>query len=58
MRDEDHKSLFLTWLGEHIHQHGKKFTLNELTERNLGGPLRWQPYMAYLQTKFGEIYGL
>lgn len=48
----------LTWLGEKIHQHGKKFTLNELTERGLGGPLRWEPYLGYLKTKYGEIYGL
>jgi carboxypeptidase Taq len=48
----------LTWLGGHVHQHGKKFTLNELTERALGSPLNWEPYLAYLKTKYGEIYEL
>ena len=48
----------LDWLREKIHQHGMKFTLPELSERITGGPLRWEPYMNYLQTKYGEIYGL
>jgi carboxypeptidase Taq len=48
----------LAWLVEHIHRHGMKYTLPELTERVVGGELAWQPYMNYLETKFGEIYGL
>lgn len=48
----------LAWQCEHIHQHGMKFTLPELSQRVTGGPLRWQPYMKYLQTKYGAIYGL
>jgi carboxypeptidase Taq len=48
----------LAWLGEHIHRHGMKFTLPELTERVVGGGLAWQPYINYLETKFGDIYKL
>jgi carboxypeptidase Taq len=48
----------LAWLGEHIHRHGMKFTLPELTERVVGGELDWLPYIQYLERKFGEIYGL
>jgi carboxypeptidase Taq len=48
----------LAWLRENIHQHGNKFTFPELVERVTGGPLRWEPYVKYLNAKFGEIYGL
>ena len=48
----------LAWLREKIHRHGRKFTLPEITARVTGGPLRWEPYMDYLRTKYGEIYGL
>ncbi len=48
----------LGWQREHVMQHGRKFTLPELTERVTGGPLRWEPYMAYLRQKVGAIYGL
>lgn len=48
----------LGWQCEHVHQHGSKFTLPELAQRITGGPLRWEPYMAYLRAKYGEVYGL
>ncbi len=48
----------LGWQREHIHRHGQKFTLPELSERATGGPLRWEPYMDYLKAKYGDIYGL
>jgi hypothetical protein len=32
--------------------------LPELAERIMGGPLRWEPYIAYLREKYGAIYGL
>lgn len=46
------------WLIENIYQHGSKLTANELIERVTGGPLRIEPYMAYLRGKFGELYNL
>ncbi len=48
----------LAWKREHIHRHGRKFTLAEISERATGTPLRWEPYMAYLKDRFSAIYGL
>ena len=46
------------WLTEKIHRHGRKFTISELVERVTGGPLTIDAYIRYLQTKYGELYGL
>jgi carboxypeptidase Taq len=46
------------WLKQNIYQHGAKFTASELIERVTGGPLRIEPYIAYLKTKYGELYTL
>ncbi|GAB4479275.1 MAG: carboxypeptidase M32 [Anaerolineae bacterium] len=48
----------LAWLREKIHRHGRKFTLPQLAERITGGPLSWQPYLAYLKGKAADVYGL
>ncbi len=48
----------LAWQREKIHRHGRKFTMPELAQRVVGGPVDWQPYLNYLQTKYGDIYGL
>ena len=48
----------LTWQQEHVMQHGRKFTLPELTERVTGGPLRWEPYVDYLRDRYGSVYGI
>jgi carboxypeptidase Taq len=48
----------LAWQRTHIHQYGSKLTFPELAERITGGPLQWEPYMDYLETKYAEIYGL
>jgi carboxypeptidase Taq len=46
------------WLREHIYRHGSKFTAPELIERVTGGPMTIEPYVAYLEKKFGGLYGL
>jgi len=46
------------WLTENIHQWGCKYTPRELVKRATGCPLDPAPYLRYLQTKFGDIYGL
>ncbi|MCW5876066.1 MAG: carboxypeptidase M32 [Anaerolineales bacterium] len=46
------------WLKENLYRHGSKFTPNELIERITGGPLRIEPYIGYLKTKYGELYKL
>ena len=48
----------LAWLRTHIHQHGAKFEPMELLERVTGQRLTAEPYLAYLRSKFGEIYAL
>jgi carboxypeptidase Taq len=48
----------LAWLEERVMRHGRKFTLPELAERAVGGPLRWEPYMAYLHERYGTLYGV
>jgi carboxypeptidase Taq len=47
-----------SWLVENIYQHGRKFTANELIQRVTGGPLSIEPYIAYLKSKYGELYTL
>ncbi len=48
----------LSWLRERIHVHGAKLTPQELVQRVTGGPIRIEPYVAYLERKYGELYGL
>lgn len=47
-----------TWMTDHIYQHGSKFTTDELVKRITGGPIRIEPYIKYLRTKYGELYNL
>ena len=46
------------WLRENIHQHGKKFTPVELVMRVAGGEIDAEPFLSYLEKKYGEIYAL
>ena len=46
------------WLREHLHRHGRKFMPQETLERAVGGPIDPGPYLRYLRTKLGEMYGL
>lgn len=48
----------LGWLRDHIHRHGAKFEPQELVQRVTGSKIDPEPYMRYLQTKYGKIYGL
>ncbi|MBN8590365.1 MAG: carboxypeptidase M32 [Anaerolineae bacterium] len=47
-----------TWLKTNIYTHGSKLSASELTERVTGGQLRIGPYIQYLKTKYGELYGI
>ena len=47
----------LGWLRENVHRHGAKFESPELLQRITGEALTPQPYIQYLKSKFGEIYG-
>jgi carboxypeptidase Taq len=48
----------LNWLHENVHRHGSKFESLELLERVVGSGLDVEPYLSYLETKFGDIYRL
>ncbi len=55
---EGHFGTLLGWLRENIYQHGSKFTAAELVQRVTGGPLSIEPYLSYLSTKYGALYGV
>ena len=46
------------WMREKIHRHGRKFEPQELVQRVTGSKIDPGPYIRYLKTKYGEIYGL
>lgn len=46
------------WMNEKIHQHGRKFTGDELTRRITGEGIQSRDYITYLQTKYRDVYGL
>jgi len=48
----------LKWLNVNIHQHGRKFTSAEITQRITGESIKSSEYMQYLDNKYTEIYGL
>lgn len=48
----------LTWLNTYIHQHGRKFTGQELTQRITGESIQSDDYIQYLTDKYSEVYGL
>ena len=47
-----------TWLTGRVYRHGRKFTPPELVEQATGEALSIAPYMSYLNTKYGALYGL
>ncbi len=48
----------LGWMREHIHAVGKTYTPAELVERVTGGPIRTEPFLAYVREKYAELYEL
>jgi len=51
-------STLLAWLRRNVHTHGSKFEPQELVQRVTGSKIDPQPYMRYLQSKYGDIYHL
>ncbi len=51
-------SVLLGWLREHVHQHGSKFKPQVLVKRIVGEEINPDPYLKYLNDKFGAIYKL
>lgn len=46
------------WLVENVYQYGRQFMPKELALKVNGRPLEPAPYLKYLRTKFGELYGV
>jgi carboxypeptidase Taq len=44
------------WLRTHVHQHGRRFTPDELCRRVTGAPLSSRPFLSYLETKLRAVY--
>jgi carboxypeptidase Taq len=47
-----------SWLTDNVYRHGNKFTTMELLKRNGLGDMEVEPFMKYLRSKYGDIYGL
>jgi carboxypeptidase Taq len=48
----------LTWLVDNVYRHGRAYSVNELLLRCSGNELHAQPYLAYLEQKFSDLYRL
>jgi carboxypeptidase Taq len=46
------------WLRVALHQHGRSYQPRDLVVRITGQPVSTGPYLAYLESKYGELYGL
>ena len=46
------------WLGTSIHQHGRRFSREELLVKATGRGLDPEPYVSYLTKKYSTLYGL
>jgi carboxypeptidase Taq len=61
-RDDDMRrgdfSALLSWLRREIHQSGRKYQPQELVQRVVGSKIDPEPYLRYLERKYGGIYGL
>ncbi|MCE1255057.1 MAG: carboxypeptidase M32 [Anaerolineae bacterium] len=48
----------LTWLRENIHRYGAKYEPQDLVYRVTGSKITPEPYLNYLEKKYGQIYSL
>ncbi len=48
----------LSWLRENIHQHGRRYSSQELCSKATGEELKFEYFMDYAKKKYGEIYGI
>jgi carboxypeptidase Taq len=46
----------LGWLRKNVHQFGAKYEPQELVQKITGSKINPEPYLRYLQDKFGKIY--
>jgi len=48
----------LAWLRANVHRHGGTLETDEIVRRATGSGLSAQPFMRYLEKKYGEVYAL
>lgn len=48
----------LAWLQQNLYRFGATYLPNELIQRATGRALTIEPYMAYLKSKYGALYGI
>jgi carboxypeptidase Taq len=48
----------LSWLTENVYRYGRAYLPDELLQRATGEALNPAPYLAYLNDKYSELYGL
>ncbi len=53
-----HFDTLRTWLADNVYVHGRARTPDELMLSATGAPLSTAPFMDYLRTKYGALYGL
>ncbi len=46
------------WLTENVYRFGRQLTPQEVVARATGGDMSVDPYVEYLETKFGQLYAL
>lgn len=48
----------LRWLQDNVYRFGSKYTTRQLLERLTGSGITLDPYIRYLQQKYGDLYNL
>ena len=56
--NEANYSPIMEWLKKNIHQHGRRYSRNELLVNSTGRVLDPKPYISYLKKKASEVYGV
>ena len=51
-------TILTKWLNQKIHRWGRMFTVDHLVRRVTGGTLSPEPFLAYLERKYGQLYQL
>ena len=46
------------WLTDNIYRHGRALMPDQIVLKATGSPMTMAPYLAYLRTKYGELYRL
>jgi carboxypeptidase Taq len=46
------------WLNQKVHRWGRTFTVEHLVRRITGGALSPEPFLAYVEQKYGQLYRL